>query len=85
MHFDRLDKSYTMEKSNLNFDKVTLTGLTDLCIPVRPVRPVVPILIVNTNYILCNCFLFVEGGHGPCQPPSVCSRKNYVHVVPEGD
>ena len=69
MHFDRLDKSYTMVKSNLNFDKVTLTGLTDLCIPVRPVRPVVPILIVNTNYILLNCFLFVEGGMVPASLP----------------
>ena len=28
MHFDRLDESYTMVKSNLNFDKVTLTGQT---------------------------------------------------------
>ena len=37
MHFDRLDESYTMVKSNLNFGKVTLTGLTGLRIPVRPV------------------------------------------------
>ena len=38
-----------MVKSNLNFGKVTLTGLTGLCIPVRPVRPVMPILIINTE------------------------------------
>ena len=36
MHFDRLDESYAMVKSNLNFGKVTLTGLTGLCILVRP-------------------------------------------------
>ena len=48
MHFDRLDESYAMMRSNLNFGKVTLTGLTGLCIPVRPVRPVMPILVVNT-------------------------------------
>ena len=34
MHFDRLDEIYAMVKSNLYFDKVTLTGQTDLCIPV---------------------------------------------------
>ena len=47
MHFDHLDESYAMVKSNLNFGKVTLTGLTGLCIPVRPVRPVMPILVIN--------------------------------------
>ena len=31
----------------MHFDKVTLTGLTGLCIPVRPVYTVVPILVVN--------------------------------------
>ena len=48
MYFDRLDESYSLVKSNLNFGKVTLTGLTGLGIPVRPVRPVMPILVVNT-------------------------------------
>ena len=47
MHFDCLDKSYAMVKSNLHFDKVTLTGLTGLCIPVRPVCTIVPILVVK--------------------------------------
>ena len=37
MHFDRLDDCYAMVKSNLHFDKVTLTGQTGLCIPVWPV------------------------------------------------
>ena len=30
MHFDHLDKIYTMVKSDLQFDKVALTGLTSL-------------------------------------------------------
>ena len=30
MHFDRLDEGYAMVKSNLNFGKVTLTGLTGM-------------------------------------------------------
>jgi len=47
MHFDRLDESYAMVNSNLNFGKVTLTGLTGLCILVKPVRPVMPILVIN--------------------------------------
>ena len=47
MYFDRLDESYAMVKSKLYFDKVTLTGLTGLCIPVRPVCTAVPILVVN--------------------------------------
>jgi len=50
MNFDRLDESYAMVRSNLHFDKFTLTGLTGLCIPVRPVCTAVPILIVNTMY-----------------------------------
>ena len=48
MHFDHLDESYAMVKSNLNFGKIIMTGLTGLCIPVRPGRPVMPILVVNT-------------------------------------
>ena len=47
MHFDRLNESYVMVRSNLHFDKVTLTGLTGLCIPVRPVYTAVSILVVN--------------------------------------
>ena len=47
MHFDRLDESYAMGKSNLNFGKVTLTDLTGLCILVRPVCTALPILVVN--------------------------------------
>ena len=30
MHFDHIDESYAMVKSNLHFDKVTLTDLTVL-------------------------------------------------------
>ena len=30
MHFDRLDDIYVMVKSNCQFDKVVLTGLTGL-------------------------------------------------------
>ena len=48
MHFDRLDESYAMGKSNLNFGKVTLTDLTGLCIPVRPLRPVMSILVIDS-------------------------------------
>ena len=33
MHFDRLDESYAMVKSNLHFDKITLTGLIGLAYP----------------------------------------------------
>ena len=48
MHFDLLDERYAMVKSNMHFDKVTLTSLTGLCIPVRLVCTAVPILVVNT-------------------------------------
>ena len=48
MHFDRLDENYAIVKSNLNFGKVTLTGLTGLCIPVRPVCSIMSILVVNS-------------------------------------
>ena len=34
MHFDHLDESFAMVKSNLIFDKVTLTDQTFFCIPV---------------------------------------------------
>jgi hypothetical protein len=47
MHFDCLDDIYATVKSNLHFGKVSQTGLTSPCIPVRPVHPVVSILIVN--------------------------------------
>ena len=30
MHFDRLDESYAMVKSNVHFDKTTLTGTHSL-------------------------------------------------------
>ena len=62
MHFDHLDESYAMVKSNLHFDEVTLTGLTGLCIPVRPISTTMPILIIN----ICPPIFFDK----------VCMRKN---------
>jgi len=72
MHFDRLDESYAMVKSNMNFGKVTLAGLTGLCIPVKPVRPVMPILVVN----ICPLFFGKT-----CVPKNICLDQNCLRAM----
>ena len=52
MNFYRLDDSYAMVKSNLNFGKVTLTDLTSLCIPVRPVMPILVVNMLATPFVI---------------------------------
>jgi len=55
MHFDRIDESYAMVKSNIHFDKVTLTSQTGLCIPVRPVYTVCQFWYDNFSLICLSC------------------------------
>ena len=72
MHFDRLDESYAMMKSKLHFDKVTLTGLTGLCILVRPVCTAVRILVVN----ICPLFFGKD-----CMPKNTLLDQNYLRAM----
>jgi len=65
MHFDHLDEIYAMVKSNLQFDKLVLTGLTglhnrsDRSAQIVQQTSCVPILDANTwSFQLCLIFLF---------------------------
>ena len=51
MNFDHLNERYTIVKLNLHFDKVTLIGLTELCIPVRMV--VCTAVAVSSSHLDC--------------------------------
>ena len=61
MHFDHLDESYAIVKSNLHFDKVTLTVQTGLCIPVWPV---------------CTVYQFRSSTYAPLFFGDACITKN---------
>jgi len=65
MHFDHLDEIYAMVKSNLQFNKLVLTGLTglhnrsDRSAQIVQQTSCVPILDANTwSFQLCLIFLF---------------------------